>query len=252
MQWLSARSSNSHPLPLRRWRRCTIQPLCEAVANSLLTGQLTCQRGRHAPGGQLSDDQGTEKQRQDRAGTPPQVTGDPLANQEAHSSMQRSIRSALFLAIFIMAVGCEQRFLYLESDYSSGHWEDDVLAVELKVQKGLLAVVTITNKGEVPIVVPAPLLINGGSWSSYSLSTREGLEIPTSAAHYDWFCEDRPVITVAPDRPYSAAINLRTAYPAIQPGEYTLLFVIRSDECGPVTWRGEVVIRDVPLTILAS
>jgi hypothetical protein len=139
--------------------------------------------------------------------------------------------------------------MYLASEAAIVRWADDSLALDIRLQHDLIAVVTITNLTDSQLIVPNPLLVPGSSLNSYEVLDSSGVSLAPSTPHVDWFCKGIPVIPLKAQRSHSEALDLRRAFPSLGVGDYQFSFHYRAEPCSRATWQGEITLEPIAFTV---
>jgi len=163
--------------------------------------------------------------------------------------MSRQILFTSIAVLVIYAGGCSTARLSLESEPPPARWEDDLIAVEVRVQQNLLAVATVVNRSSSTQIVPDFVVSEGSNLNNFELVDLRGGPLPLDAVHADWHLEDTPTVELASGRSHSEAFDLAALFPSLAPGEYSLRFRYSGLVGTRATWLNSATVPTIPIRV---
>jgi hypothetical protein len=155
------------------------------------------------------------------------------------------IRQGLFVAgagFLVVATSYGVGRLTAVSEPAPARWQDEIVALEVRVQEDLTVVVTVTNRSHSTQLVPAVV-------TRVNLLDVSGTALPRDAPFADWEPESDPVLELAPGKSYSESTDLVRLFPSLAPGDYSVRFRYFAVPGSGTTWHGSAVMPIISLRV---
>ena len=128
------------------------------------------------------------------------------------------------------------------SEPALARWQDEIIALEVRVQEDLTVVATVTNRSQSKQLVPAVV-------TKLELFNVSGAAVPRDSPYANWGPENVSVLELAPGGSHSEATDLLRLFPSLTPGEYSVRLSYFAVPGSRTTWHGSAVVPSISLRV---